>query len=48
MNYLKILNENQKREIENQLKKQFGITEIPGIIVQRGGRQTLSFHRRFQ
>ena len=36
MNPLKILNKNQKREIENKLKKQFGIKNIPGIIVRRG------------
>ncbi len=36
MNWLKILNKNEKREIENQLKKQFGISKVPGIIVQRG------------
>ena len=36
MNRLKILNENQKREIENKLKKQFGIDKVEGIIVKRG------------
>ncbi|MEK6819646.1 MAG: hypothetical protein AABY03_00410 [Nanoarchaeota archaeon] len=37
MNYMKILNEKQKKEIEEKLEERFGIKEIPGKIVMRGG-----------
>lgn len=33
---IKIFNKNQKKEIENKLREQFGILEIPGEILQRG------------
>ena len=33
---LKIFNKNQKLEILNKLKKQFGINEIPGTIIKSG------------
>lgn len=36
MNYLKILNNKEKKEIENKLNAQFGIKNIPGMIVQKG------------
>jgi len=32
----KILNEREKTEITRMLKNQFGITELPGILLQRG------------
>ena len=37
MNPLKILSEKQKKEIEKKLNEQFGISNIPGKIVMRGG-----------
>src|SRR3989344_4453567 len=37
MNPLKILSEKQKKEIEQKLNGQFGISKIPGKIVMRGG-----------
>ena len=37
MNPLKILSEKQKKEIEFRLNEQFGISDIPGKIVMRGG-----------
>lgn len=36
MNQLHILSINEKKQIENLLKAQFGIKEIPGILVKRG------------
>lgn len=47
MNPLKILNKNQKKEIENLLKKQFGIDKIPGIIVRRGEERLFLFSGDF-
>ncbi len=47
MNYLKILNNNEKREIENRLKKQFGINEIPGIIARRSRERLFLFSGSF-
>lgn len=47
MNPLKILNKNQKREIENKLKKQFGIQNIPGLIVRRGEERLFLFSGDF-
>ena len=34
---MKILSEKQKKEIEEKLEERFGIKEIPGKIVMRGG-----------
>lgn len=36
MNPLKILTKLEKKQIQDKLKKQFGITEIPGILLQSG------------
>ena len=47
MNRLKILNKNEKREIENKLKKQFGIQNIPGIIVKRSEERLFLFSGNF-
>lgn len=35
-NPIKILNTNEKKEIQNKLKEQFGINKIPGILLKRG------------
>lgn len=47
MNRLKILNKNEKREIENKLRKQFGIDEVKGIIVRRGEERLFLFSGSF-
>lgn len=44
---LKILNQNEKREIENQLKKQFGIKEIQGILVKKSEDRIFIFQGSF-
>ena len=44
---LKILNQNEKKEIENQLQKQFGIKEIPGMLVKRGQDRIFIFQGSF-
>ena len=43
MEYIKILSEQEKRKIENQLHAQFGIKEIPGKIVMRGEERLFFF-----
>ncbi|MFA4953300.1 MAG: hypothetical protein WC584_03685 [Candidatus Pacearchaeota archaeon] len=40
---LKIFSENEKKEIEKKLNEQFGIKEIPGIILQRGEERLFLF-----
>lgn len=47
MNFLKILNENEKQEIVNKLNKQFGIKEIPGLILRRGAERLFLFQGSF-
>ena len=47
MKSLKILNKNEKREIENKLRKQFGIDEVKGIIVRRGEERLFLFSGSF-
>lgn len=47
MNHLKILSKNEKREIEKELEKQFGIKEIPGLIVKRGTERLFLFQGEF-
>ncbi|MAG79268.1 hypothetical protein CMI40_02730 [Candidatus Pacearchaeota archaeon] len=47
MNQLKILNKNEKQEILNKLNKQFGINNIPGIIVKRGEEKLFLFSGNF-
>lgn len=39
----KILNKNEKREMLNQLNEQFGIKEIPGIVLTLGGERLFLF-----
>ena len=39
----KILNLNEKKEIENKLKNQFGIKKLPGTILQRGEERLFLF-----
>ena len=43
MNYLKILNKNEKQEIVNKLNSRFGINEIPGILVKKGEERLFLF-----
>ena len=45
---LKILNKNEKEEITNKLKSQFGITEIPGEIIMRGKERMFLFSGDFK
>ena len=47
MAQLKILNLNQKQEIVNKLKKQFGIKDIEGIFVKRGEERLFLFQGDF-
>ena len=41
---LKIFSEKEKKEIENKVNEQFGIKEIPGMILQRGEERLFLFH----
>jgi len=43
MNYLKILNEKEKKKIESELDEQFGIKKIPGIILKKGEERLFLF-----
>jgi len=47
MNYLKILNEREKEEIESKLNSQFGIEKVPGIIAMRGKERLFLFSGSF-
>tara|TARA_B100000315_G_C14292806_1_gene458186 strand:+ start:91 stop:555 length:465 start_codon:yes stop_codon:yes gene_type:complete len=47
MNHLRILNKNEKKEVENKLNKQFGINEIPQDIVMRGKDKMFLFSGNF-
>ena len=40
---LKILNTREKKQIENYLKKRFGIHKIPGILLKRGEERIFLF-----
>jgi len=40
---LKILNENEKKQIENYLKERFGINKIPGILLKKGEERIFLF-----
>jgi len=44
---LKILNKNEKEEITNKLKSQFGISKIPGEIIMRGKERMFLFSGSF-
>lgn len=43
MNQLKILNKQEKQQIVNKLKEQFGITKVDGIFAQRGEERIFLF-----
>ena len=43
MTYLKILNPNEKAEIEAKLKEQFAVNSIPGILIKRGEERIFFF-----
>jgi NOL1/NOP2/fmu family ribosome biogenesis protein len=45
---LKILSKSEKQKIENKLKKQFGIENIPGILVKRGEERIFLFQGDFE
>ena len=47
MNFLKILNKSEKREIERELEEQFGIKNIPGLILRRGEERLFLFSGSF-
>lgn len=47
MNPLKILNKNEKKEIERELEEQFGIRNIPGLILRRGEERLFLFSGSF-
>ena len=36
MTFLKILNQQEKKEIEESLREQFGVESVPGLILMRG------------
>lgn len=46
-NPLKILNTKEKEEIETKLKNQFGIKEIPGILLKRGKERIFLYEGEF-
>jgi len=43
MTHIKILNKQEKAEIEKKLNEQFGIEHIPGLIIQRGEERLFLF-----
>lgn len=47
MTHLKILNKNQKQEIVNKLKKQFGVKDVEGIFIQHGAERLFLFQGDF-
>ncbi len=47
-NSLKILNKKEKQEIENKLKEQFGIKEIPGLLIKKGRERVFLFSGNLQ
>jgi len=47
MNRLKILNIHEKKEIEENLIKRFGIKEIPGTLARRGAERLFIFQGSF-
>ncbi len=47
MNYLKILNSNEKQEIEKKLNEQFGINQISGILIKKRGEKIFLFTGNF-
>lgn len=47
MNYLKVLNQKEKAEVERQLKEQFGIDSVLGMIIMRGEERLFLFSGSF-
>lgn len=47
MSFIKILNQHEKRHIEKKLNEQFGIEEVPGLIVKRGEERLFLFSGNF-
>ena len=47
MSYIKILNQNEKAKVEEQLNEQFGISSVPGMIVMRGQEKLFLFSGNF-
>ncbi len=47
MNYLKILNKNEKQEIIRKLKLQFGITDISGTFLKSGTERLFLFQGEY-
>ncbi|MDP3992375.1 MAG: hypothetical protein U1B79_01845 [Candidatus Pacearchaeota archaeon] len=47
MNFIKILNQREKAEIEKALSAQFGIENIPGLIIKRGEERLFLFSGSF-
>ena len=47
MTNLKILNKNQKQEVLNKLKKQFGVSELKGFLIQHGAERLFLFQGDF-
>ncbi len=47
MNFIKILSQYEKHEIEKKLKEQFGIENVPGLIVKRGEERLFLFSGSF-
>ncbi|MDO8528597.1 MAG: hypothetical protein Q7S06_01745 [Nanoarchaeota archaeon] len=43
MTFIKILSKNEKREIERKLNKQFGVKEIPGMLIKFGNDRIFFF-----
>lgn len=47
MNFIKILNQHEKKKIEKKLNEQFGIENIPGLIIKRGEERLFLFSGSF-
>ena len=47
MTNLQILNKNQKQDIVNKLKKQFGISELKGLLIRHGIERIFLFQGSF-
>ncbi len=47
MSFIKILNQHEKRQIEKKLNEQFGIENVPGLIVKRGEERLFLFSGNF-
>lgn len=47
MTYLKVLSEQEKKQIEQKLNEQFGADKIPGILIKRGEEKIFLFTGNF-